>query len=142
MIYCVIVVNNFMLLYEFLLVLDGIVVNVKILEGIILLMLVCEKNYFDVVLFLLKRGVIVDEKFDKGLMVVYFCVLLNDIVSLYYFIDYKVDLIKVIEWGSIVFMFVCVKGYVFIVIVLLCNVCKFKLKSEFSLVLKFCGLVG
>lgn len=97
MIYCVIVVNNFMLLYEFLLVLDGIVVNVKILEGIILLMLVCEKNYFDVVLFLLKRGVIVDEKFDKGLTVVYFCVLLNDIVSLYYFIDYKVDLIKVIE---------------------------------------------
>lgn len=83
-----------------------------------------------------------DEKFDKGFIVVYFCVLLNDINSLYYFIDYKVDLSKVMEWGSIFLMLVCVKGYVFIVIVLFRNICKFKLKNEIILVLKFCNLIG
>lgn len=83
-----------------------------------------------------------DEKLDKGLIVVYFCFLFGDIISFYYFIEYKVDFNKVIEWGSIVFMLVCVKGYVFIVIVLFRNFSKLKLKSEISLVLKFWGLIG
>lgn len=142
MIHCATAANNLMLLHELLPAPDGTAVNAKTSEGITPLMLACEKNHPDVVLFLLKRGATVDEKSDKGLTAAHFCALSNDIASLHHLIDYKADLTKATERGSTALMLACAKGYVSIVTALLRNACKSKLKSELSSALKFRGLAG
>ena len=142
MIHCATAANNLMLLHELLPVPNATAVNAKTSEGITPLMLACEKNHPDVVLFLLQKGAAVDEKSDKGLTATHFCALSNDITSLHHLIDYKADLTKATERGSTALMLACAKGYVSIVTALLRNTCKSKLKAELSSALKFRGLTG
>lgn len=129
MIHCATAANNLILLHELLPAPDATAVNAKTSEGITPLMLACEKNHPDVVLFLLKRGAAVDEKSDKGLTAAHFCALSNDIASLHHLIDYKADLTKATERGSTPLMLACAKGYVSIVTALLRNASKSKFRS-------------
>ena len=142
MIHCATAANNLMLLHELLPVPNMTAVNAKTSEGITPLMLACEKNHPDVVLFLLQRGAAVDERSDKGLTAAHFCALSNDIASLQHLIDYKADLSKSTERGSTALMLACAKGYVTIVTALLRNTSKSKLKSELSSALKLRGFTG
>ena len=142
MIHCATAANNLMLLHELLPAPNVTAVNAKTSEGITPLMLACEKNHPDIVLFLLQRGAAVDDKSDKGLTAAHFCALSNDIASLHHLIDYKADLTKATERGSTALMLACAKGYVSIVSALLRNTCQTKLKSELSSALKFRGLTG
>lgn len=142
MVHCATAANNLMLLHELLPAPDSTAVNAKTSEGITPLMLACEKNHPDVVLFLLKRGATVDEKSDKGLTAAHFCALSNDIASLHHLMDYKADLTRATERGSTALMLACAKGYVSIVTALLGNASKSKLKSELSSALKSRGLAG
>lgn len=142
MIHCATAANNLMLLHELLPAPNSAAVNAKTSEGITPLMLACEKNHPDVVLFLLQKGAAVDEKSDKGLTAAHFCALSNDMASLHHLIDYKADLTKPTERGSTALMLACAKGYVSIVTALLRNTCKSKLKGELSSALKFRSLAG